>query len=289
MFGIGYKNGGNNIIGVNSSADIDTFDFYNLKINLSSATSEASLSINGSDDLVIEHSDNTKQIRLNNAVKVKGDRLNAGLPFASTSFASSDVNTLDHYAEGVLGSDLTHTGRLVIIRNGSPIEVTSAAPGLITYSRYTYTRIGRQVTIEFTASIDLNNWPADGGGMIYGAIGLKLPFSLGVDHSRIGINVYDASTTPYVIPPSPLPLSDETTYANYVGMAVPINGLGSTELYLYLYSPHTLPANTGTSPANQFNQYILFNRDARNPKDLGAAKWADSCVIQASGSYFTTT
>jgi hypothetical protein len=292
MFGIGYKNGGNNIIGVNSSADIDTFDFYNLKINLSSATSEASLSINGSDDLVIEHSDNTKQIRLNNAVKVKGDRLNAGLPFASTSFASSDVNTLDHYAEGVLGSDSTHTGRLVIIRNGSPIEVTSAAPGLITYSRYTYTRIGRQVTIEFTASIDLNNWPADGGGMIYGAIGLKLPFSLGVDHSRIGINVYDASSTPYVIPPSPLPLSDETTYANYVGMAVPINGLGSTELYLYLYSPHTLPADTGTSPANQFNRYILFNRDARNPKDLGAssgAKWADSCVITASGTYFTTT
>lgn len=290
MFGIGYKPSGTNIIGVNASSDIDAFDFYNMKVNISNATTWIEMYLDVSNDLAIEHTDNTKQIRLNNAVKVKGDRLNAGLPFASTSFASVDANTLDHYAEGVLGSDSTHAGRLVIIKNGAPVDVATNAPGLITYSRYYYTRIGRQVTVSFTAILDLNSWPADGGGNTYRGIGVSLPYSLGVEHGRLNINVYDDSTLPYIIIPETIPLADEETYSNFVGFA---NGVyGQSVAYFYLYSPHTLPADTGSSPANQLNRYILFNRDTRNPKDLGAfsgAKWADSCVVTGSGTYFTTT
>jgi hypothetical protein len=114
-WGAGFNSASNNItfkIG-DSAAE---FDFRNL-IRVTSSTG-ASTVYGGSgisgvpavgsafviaapiNDLAILTVDSSKELRLNNAIKIKGDRLNQGIPFPATQIPSTDANTLDDYEEG---------------------------------------------------------------------------------------------------------------------------------------------------------------------------------------------
>jgi len=290
MFGIGYKANGNNIIGVEASSDIDTFDFHNVSINISDAITWIEMYLDGSSDLVIEHTDNTKQIRLNDAIKVKGDRLNAGLPFASTSFASSDVNTLDHYAEGVLGSDSTHTGRLQMEVNGSYLVDANTFSGFITYSRYHYTRIGRAVTVQATVVLNLDLWPADGGGLLYGGLAFSLPYASGVDNSHLNFYSYASGNTPAFLPGSGPSLISPSVYGNQHGFAAISNTTSYAPIYVFL---NTELSAVYTDPIIMTNNlYYKYERYIRRPQGynfLLSISTYGSTALTLNGTYFTTT
>ena len=296
IMAVGYKDQAD-VVGYTGTADITRFDFGNVIVSISNDTTRAELALDATtSDLTITHTDVSKNVILGRAIKVQDDRLNAGLPFKSAPVLSSDANTLDAYEEGVLGSDSTNLGRFSLYHTlGSFSSIVDAASfsSFVTYSRYYYTRIGRQVTIQATCVLNLNNYPADTGGHTYGALSFQLPYASAHDNQYLTIVAYDNTIPPANPEPSGVSLigPGPFTRVNHMGFAAAING--TTRAYPYLYWATIPPANTSSidTITTASPKYALINKTNRIPFDAGSftTGYSTGMVIIMTGSYYMAT
>lgn len=328
--GFGFSSTSSTRAKIDASANLTHIQFDNLAIELTNSSELSTISLSSGGELAIEAtsqahqadnnysitsttgdvqitaSDSNNFIALNNAIKVKGNRLAQGLPFPSTQVASSDVNTLDHYVEGFLGASASsNDGKLFINRynlvtpgsgipyNSHTLIDCSTISNFVSSAEYSYTRIGRRVSVNFFIVLDLDNWPADytsgPTSYYYSDLAIKLPFNASQAHSYLNLSVYDISTFPEA-QPSYGPISYAApTYTNMIGFAQSSNG--SADAFIYLNAPHTLPALTSgpsSTPVNQLNRFIVFDRSARLPYNSDGSSYG-TVVITGSGTYDTTT
>jgi hypothetical protein len=249
-------------------------------------------------DMAILTVDSSKELRLNNAIKIKGDRLNQGIPFPATQIASSDANTLDDYEEGTLNNAL-FINRYETLSGGKfplPTNVHSSyscnnISGFQSFQSLTYTKVGKLVTFTAVYVIDLNAWPADAGSTgsgnyAYTGLGLTLPFAISGNAGQLNaqVTVTDISSLPVPQPATFGTSYASTTYMNYLGSLINTSG-DNTKGFIFLYTPHTFPANTGAAVNNRLSQFALFDRAARAPLDPGSGDYASEVTIRISGSY----
>ncbi len=274
-----------------AGASYETVNYTKNVITTGNSTQTAS---NGNIQLTASNA--AKFIALNNAIKVKADRLAQGIPFPVTQVLSSDANTLDDYEEG------TSINPLKILRyypNPAPgAPIGSYITGLVncdgiasfvTSQSFSYTKIGQVVSINADITLNLNYWPADGEEVYpfgptwtYSGIGVSLPFACNSSGVNLSIMIYDESTVPPLVPS--ILLSINNTYMNYTGHA--IAGTDATLAYIYLYTPNTIPADNSTIIPTQSNRFTLLDSASRSPyDDLGAGEYSSAAVIKISGSY----
>jgi hypothetical protein len=248
-------------------------------------------------DMAILTVDSSKELRLNNAIKIKGDRLNQGIPFPATQIPSSDANTLDDYEEGIVNNALfinryetLSGGKFSVPTNVHSVYYCNNISGFQTSQSLTYTKVGRLVNFTAVYEIDLNEWPIDAtstgsGNYMYTGLGLTLPFAIGnASQLNAQVTVTDISSLP-LPQPQPFGISyASTTYMNYVGSLISTGG-DNTKGFIFLYAPHTFPANTGAAVSNRLSQFALFDRAARAPLDPGSGDYASAVTIRISGSY----
>jgi|LakMenEpi03Aug12_release.lakeMendotaPanAssembly.Ray.scaffolds.fasta_scaffold00021_9 hypothetical protein len=249
-------------------------------------------------DLAILTVDATKELRLNNAIKIKGDRLNQGIPFPATQIPSADANTLDDYEEGTVTNALflgryetLSGGKLILPTNYHSYATANSFSGFQLSQSFTYTKIGRRVHFNSIYTLDLNSWPADdmtsgSGYYTYTGLGLSLPFSASAHgHLNAQVTVTDITTLP-----DPQPdytgISYIQTYSNYLGSLIS-NG-DAARGWIYLQSQHAFPANEGSTVTNRLSQFSLFNRAARAPLNTSNGEYGGNVTIRISGSYDAT-
>jgi hypothetical protein len=247
-------------------------------------------------DLAILTVDSSKELRLNNAIKIKGDRLNQGIPFPATQIASSDANTLDDYEEGTVTNalfinryEMLSGGKYGVGTNVHASHPCSSVSGFQTSQSLTYTKVGRLVNFTAVYVLDLNAWPADlagtgSGNFKYTGLGLTLPFPISSGYLlNAQVTVTDISTLP-LPQPEQIASSYISTYTNYLGSLMSTGG-DNTKGFIFLYTPHTFPANEGSAITNRLSQFALFDRAARAPLDSGSGDYASAVTIRISGSY----
>lgn len=312
-WGFGFNSTNSNItfkIGNSSSA----FDFRNAIQITSSAgavTTYGGAGITGvpttgnsfsiaapSTDLAIITGDATKELRLNNAIKIKGDRLNQGIPFPATQIPSADANTLDDYEEATFSNALflgryetLSGGKLIIPTNYHSYATANSFSGFQLSQSFTYTKIGRRVHFNAIYTLDLNAWPADditsgSGYYTYTGLGLALPFSASAHgHLNAQVTVTDITSLPDP-QPAAAGVSYIDTYSNYLGSLIS-NG-DAARGWIYLHSQNTFPANEGSTITNRLSQFSLFNRAARAPLNTANGDYGSNVTIRISGSYDAT-
>jgi len=289
-FGIGFNATNNGVSFVGSSA-VSGFNF-NKAVTVTSTgsiyTQITETGINGlaafgntwaitapNNNMVIACSNSGSTIRIGTtsaspttqAIKIKADRLDAGLPFPTTQVASADPYNLDDYVEGSLGADNNHSGRLFINRYYSystgpftPPDTYNASvdcsgfSNFITASQYRYNKIGRLVTISAYITLDLNEWPTDynsgGTNYYYGGIGIYLPYQP-VGMARLSVNVVDPGSTPSFLISNYIAAFNDT-FTNYVGYTQWIGetqGYDGNQAAIYLWQPNA----SQSGPVYSFN------------------------------------
>lgn len=149
----------------------------NLTIQASSGNvligANGTMTVQSVGNFVIQASNINSIIRINQAIKVKGDRLDAGLPFPVTQVPSNDVNTLDDYREGttvVTSGGSAYTGLLGFVRaytwpgNFFTYYIFADLVGqfaagtpndFFVTANNRYTKIGNQVTFSFSYTFDV--------------------------------------------------------------------------------------------------------------------------------------
>lgn len=150
-------------------------DAITTRVNLKTSSNISTFAINhgiftlDSGNMNISVTDPTKEVMLGSAIKVKNNRLSAGIPFPATAVLSSDANTLDDYEEGTWGAsskaDLLYVYRVLNTSGQFAQSIAlyydvlspyaSGTNNIITDAYKRYTKIGNVVTVAMSVTLDL--------------------------------------------------------------------------------------------------------------------------------------